>query len=247
MLGETKKFPNRPRSHVAEDASLTAFRSQRPQEWIIQESTKDYGWDLYVEIPEGDSVTGLCFLVQLKGSDNPDYINNKENISLPLEVTTINYLLAQQLPTMVALCDTNQNGHPVFFEWIQEAIKRRESENPNWQDQQTVSLQIPVSQKLSGQADLIFEYVRKFNEVKQVNAKIQEWVIGNPSKGTHPDFSNFPSQSPKVMLERAKTVFEKTGIIEVYADEAGEKTETLSDEDRQRLEKIRETSVVSLK
>ncbi|MCB9773180.1 MAG: DUF4365 domain-containing protein [Nitrospiraceae bacterium] len=242
MSAETKNFPNRPRTHVVATTSLNSFKAQSPQEWIIEESQYDYGWDLNIEIPEGESVTGLGLFVQLKGSDKPDYINKNQDISLPLEVTTVNYLLAKPLPTMVALCDTKRNSFPVYWVWIKEEIKRIETTTPNWQDQQTVSLRIPVSQRLSGQADIIFEYVRNFNEGQQVNAKIQEWVIGNPTTGVHPDFSGFTGQSPKVILERAKNVLEKTGIIEVFEDEAGEKTKTLSDEDRQRVEKIRKAA-----
>lgn len=65
-------MPQRPRSHQLESESRAAIRSAIPPVWVYRDLDQDYGVDSEVEIfAENGSATGIKFLVQLKGTDEP--------------------------------------------------------------------------------------------------------------------------------------------------------------------------------
>lgn len=96
---------------------------------------KDIGIDFICEIMQGEYPTGKSFNIQCKGKEETKV--EKNLITLPIKVTTLNYWLLQPNPTFLIIVDC-QNS---IFYWSfpQDFLG---SLNKNWQNQNTVS--IPV-------------------------------------------------------------------------------------------------------
>jgi hypothetical protein len=60
-------LPQRTDAHLLEEGSRRRFQSALPKQWVVEETTRDYGVDATVEIFESNLTTGLRFNVQLKG------------------------------------------------------------------------------------------------------------------------------------------------------------------------------------
>jgi hypothetical protein len=72
---------------------------------------------------------GLAFVVQLKGTDHPNFVDSDNHISFQIEVSTINFLLSKLDPPMIAVCHTSDPEQPVFWVWLKEAIEIVKSSN----------------------------------------------------------------------------------------------------------------------
>ena len=84
-----KKYPIRPKTHTLEELSIRYFISCMPQYWTAFKPPNDYGIDLYVDIFEGTSATGLELLIQLKASQIGSHIETEK---VSLKVSTYNFL-----------------------------------------------------------------------------------------------------------------------------------------------------------
>jgi hypothetical protein len=126
----TSKLPMRPREHEIDEQAVTAFLSQKPASWAAREMSREYGRDLLVTVPAAPGlVGGDDFWVQMKGSEAPNYLADGEHLSHELKVTTLNYLRAQSSPAMLTVCDVGKATKPVYWVWIDDAIRdRRPSE-----------------------------------------------------------------------------------------------------------------------
>ena len=134
MEKTSSEYPKRPLQHDVGDRAVNVFRYKCPRHWVFNEPQRDYGWDILVTIKKDEQVTE-DFFAQLKGSDKPNFIDNKKIVSFELKITTVNWLLHKPLPSMLCVCDTGQNGEPIYYVWIQEDINRINESNPNWKTQ----------------------------------------------------------------------------------------------------------------
>lgn len=82
-------YPQRITAHRLEGLSERHFRNCLPENWMSSKPEHDYGVDLRVEMPEGDSVTGLELLVQLKASATTAA---RDYETVELRTSTYNYL-----------------------------------------------------------------------------------------------------------------------------------------------------------
>ena len=89
---ENMDYPKRKSQHAVGDRAVDIFKVRLPREWIKNEARRDYGWDIWLTISEDELVRESVF-VQLKGSDEPNYIENRTKISVSLKVSTVNWLL----------------------------------------------------------------------------------------------------------------------------------------------------------
>lgn len=179
MTEPSNSFPERPITHVVGEAAISAFRFKRPQEWNITDTATDYGWDMYVEVPEDGLMEGLAFFVQLKGTDNPKFINENTTISFPLRVTTVKFLLAKLEPPMIAVCHTTDPEQPVYWTWLSQAVDDIKSSNSLWDEQDTVSIHIPTSNKITRDGSDIHNYVRTHHDSIRISQRVSQ-VLGSP-------------------------------------------------------------------
>jgi hypothetical protein len=98
---------------------------------------RDLGIDFICEIMQGEHPTGKLFNIQCKGKEEAKVESN--SITVSIKVATLNYWLLQPNPTLLIVVDC-QNG---LFYWSfpQEFLS---SLNKNWQEQQTVSIPVPI-------------------------------------------------------------------------------------------------------
>lgn len=86
------------------------FTYQRPQNWIFRsQQDMDFGVDYEIEIFDKKGVsTGLIAKIQLKGSENIKYIDNKTKISFSFPMDNAQYLIEEiQIPSYLIICDNN--------------------------------------------------------------------------------------------------------------------------------------------
>src|SRR5208283_1362733 len=164
MNSSEDKLPQRPISHVIGNKAVNAFSYKIKPEWVNNIIHQDYGADVLITIVQNEKVT-YDFFVQLKGHDKPSYIDNKHYISEPIEVKILNYLLLKPMPSMLCICDVNDD-EKLFYVWINEDIHRILNENPDWNKQETVIVRVPVSNVIT-RDPLIYktieDYVTKFH------------------------------------------------------------------------------------
>ena len=104
------KTPKRPRSHVLEGESRTAFEHCLPSGWVYRPKTDDYGIDGEVEIfDENGNTTGLVFLVQLKATD----ANNRD---IRIKIQSGNYFA--QLEHQVLLIRYLASSKTLYGRWF---------------------------------------------------------------------------------------------------------------------------------
>jgi hypothetical protein len=98
---------------------------------------RDLGIDFICEIMRGEHPTGKLFNIQCKGKEEAKV--EGDSITIPIKVTTLNYWLLQPNPTFLIVVD-GKNG---LFYWSfpQDFLG---SLNKNWQEQNTVSIPVPV-------------------------------------------------------------------------------------------------------
>ena len=171
------KLPEKPRSHEVDDLTVAAFFYQRPAGWVVNEHHRDYGRDLHVTVSkEPGYIAGDDFWVQLKGSDSPDYLADGIHLSHELRVETLNQLCSLSSPVMLAVCDVSKTDRPIFWVWIEEALKELEQRNPNWRAQASVSIRVPLKNILGAKTQSIEEQVKTWHFDRHINETIAGFV-----------------------------------------------------------------------
>lgn len=233
------KLPQRTESHVIGDRALAVFRFKKNPEWTFQETEKDYGYDLTVHISKDEKVREH-FFIQLKGHEAPNYIEDKKFISEQLKVSTINFLQLQAIPVMICVChvDLNQEkDEPIFYIWLEDAIKEIEKVNPNWRTQEHLNIRIPTTNIFDKKAhEQIFIIVTEYYRTLKTS-KIVVDVLG-PAIGIEKE------KLGKLTTEETFCAIaphlEKAGLI----DDSSEGVEAFTPEEQEILRKIKEISVL---
>jgi len=110
-----------------------------PAEWLVEDGWEDYGIDLVIEIVRNDQITGAIFLMQLKGTDALT-IRSGGYISHRCKTSTLAYFLERPKPIVYLVYDTK--GKKGYWIWVQDYI--RQSLKPDWRNQGTATIRIPV-------------------------------------------------------------------------------------------------------
>jgi hypothetical protein len=109
---------------------------------------RDLGIDFICEIMQGEYPTGKLFNIQCKGKEEAKVESN--SITVSIKVATLNYWLLQPNPTLLIVVDC-QNG---LFYWSfpQDFLS---SLNKNWQEQQTVSIPVPIQNRFGQDINIL--------------------------------------------------------------------------------------------
>lgn len=144
---------------------------------VVNEHHKDYGRDLHVTVQSKPGYVGSDdFWVQLKGSDCPDYLADGIHLSHELRVTTLNQLRNLSSPVMLAVCDVGKGDRPLYWVWIEEALNELEQRNPNWKQQDSVSIRVPVENVFAATAGSIETQVKAWNFDRRIDRTIAAFV-----------------------------------------------------------------------
>lgn len=103
-------MPAKPKSHVNEESSRTAFRVAIPQSWSYTPPDRDYGVDGDVEVFEDGVSTGIHFWVQLKSKERKG-----ATAKIKIEHKTRNYWSQLDTPTLLVIWDEQTNS--MWWEW----------------------------------------------------------------------------------------------------------------------------------
>ncbi|KKD35208.1 MAG: DUF4365 domain-containing protein [Limnoraphis robusta] len=98
---------------------------------------RDLGIDFICEIMQGENPTGKLFNIQCKGKEEAKLKDN--SITVSIKVTTLNYWLLQPNPTFLIIVDCQSSVF--YWSFPQDFLS---SLNKNWQEQQTVSIPVPI-------------------------------------------------------------------------------------------------------
>lgn len=101
---------------------------------------RDFGIDFICEIMQDEHPTGKLFNVQCKGKEDAKIEGN--SITVSIKITTLNYWLLQSNPVFLIVVDCRNSVF--YWSFPQDFLS---SLNKNWQEQQTVSIPIPLQNR----------------------------------------------------------------------------------------------------
>lgn len=241
-VGSKKKYPKRSRSHKTGDRAVRVFNHLVPREWAINSSESDYGWDLRVNIVYEEDVREE-FSVQVKGTDSPNYIRNRSALSQPLSVSTINLLHERIGPSMICVCHTSTHEEPIYWVWLDEAIKEIENTNPDWQLQETVSIRIPTSQVLSKKSgEQIEAYVRDCYDEIKIKQAIGDLIVPDIRDIPRDALRSYGDQPKEYVVSKFVPSLRDAGLLDAYEKDDEDKIESYTPTDQERFRKISEAS-----
>lgn len=130
-------------SHRIDKRAQNIFESNCPDNWSLQKPTEDYGIDYYIRVfdDEVGEATEIFFAVQLKGVK--EFKESENFFKFSMKSDTLNFYLTKvSFPVFLVVVDINRSELCWLFlqKYINETLN---NENPNWKNQQTVTLYIP--------------------------------------------------------------------------------------------------------
>jgi len=229
------KGPKRTKEHITGDTALRTFEYRCPQEWVINEAKSDYGWDIRVSISR-ERILSEDFLIQLKGSEKPSYIDNDTAVAQILETATVDWLRIKTIPTMICICDTGKEAKPLYWVWLNESLKEIEKKNPDWLRQETITLRVPLTQRIDESFKKQIEsYVQEFYVDLNINKEIGTVIAPSLQIEKAQVRETFVRDPHEFVQQKVIPLFVDAGMVEPTG-------EVLSKEDQGRLRRIREAS-----
>lgn len=146
-----KKKPQSAPSHIYDKKALKHLEEFFPEHWklipvIDKDSHIEYGQDMIVQLTdENNQLSGAEFRVQNKGTRQDVGANG---LSLPIKVSTLNYLHDFPLPVMLHFYHIPT--HKGYWIWLDDYFAQ--NERADWQEQDEVSILIPKSNILTVKA-----------------------------------------------------------------------------------------------
>jgi hypothetical protein len=141
-------LPRSVRAHELQTLSLNALRQILPVEGFLirDERFDDAGVDASLELLIDARYTNMRAQVQLKGTDSTEH-NADETVSLSVAISNLNYLLNGPSPLYILYIAPQRQ---LRYVWAHDERRRLDKENPEWMQQQTVTLRF--KERLDGEA-----------------------------------------------------------------------------------------------
>ncbi len=174
----------RVRSHKIESLS-DAFLETFFVDWICNKLDNDYGLDYNIIITENEVSTELNFFVQNKGTDS---INISENyVKYSIETKYLDYYSNFIQPILINRYDAQNNcGYWINIQkYIREILDK---EKPNWRDQETVTINIPITNQFTDITIIKNEIITSLKENGRIFVNKLNWfegyekILGNPEE-----------------------------------------------------------------
>jgi hypothetical protein len=131
-------YPKSDRNDELEDLSFRAFQNALlVQRFVFRdERGKDKGVDGSLELKIDSGFTNLRGQVQLKGTDSEE-VNADGSVSVQVKTSNLVYLINGLSPSYVLYVAPRNE---LRFLWAREEYNRLNQENPDWRQQETVTL-----------------------------------------------------------------------------------------------------------
>lgn len=115
---------------------------------IPVQQERDMGIDFICELMQGEYPTGKLFNVQCKGTEESEL--KGDSIGFDIKVTTLNYWLILPNPTFLVVVDLQTCSF--YWSFPKDFLS---SLNKNWQEQQTVSIPVPLQNRFEQDVDAL--------------------------------------------------------------------------------------------
>jgi hypothetical protein len=126
---------------------MRIFQNALPASWVVNKQPSDYAKDYFVEIVEGEQLTGKTFVVQLKGEEALKTSRAGAHVSFYLKKKyAVYYADKVRLPVFLVIVDVNKVvGHWVFV----QPYLLDELGGKDWRKKGSVAIKLPVTNRLS--------------------------------------------------------------------------------------------------
>lgn len=187
-----KKMSNaRPRQHVIETLTRRIVPSLLPPETFVErdQTERDYGVDLTLEVFEDGNPTGSFLMLQLKGTDDDPPDANSTSVTFDMSVKSLLRAERFVVPILLVWCPVNADPARYWYLWLQEYSSVVLDQDMSWRDQTTVRLHIPIgnvvgTDRASWDRHLIHiaKHPRRLAEFGQLARLAHEarWAMNNP-------------------------------------------------------------------
>lgn len=132
------ELPKRDRNHALESETEAAFQAliALSNNFVFQGGDrKDYGTDCQIEVVADGHPTNARLHVQLKGTERA--LNADGSLSIPVDRTNLNYLIAQPYSFYVAYHAPTESLRVSFVDAV---LRHYEHSGKNWAEQQTLTI-----------------------------------------------------------------------------------------------------------
>ena len=152
------KLPKADVNSILQRKSFTALDQALPQELFVvrEEPQPDAGIDRVLEVLNTGQYTGMRSHVQVKACTSATP-NADGSISFSAEVSNLEYLRHASSPLYVLYIDQTKE---LRYAWVHDEIRRIAASNPNWGEQETVTIRFVTILNEKGVAD-IHERIRR--------------------------------------------------------------------------------------
>jgi hypothetical protein len=142
----------RPRSHETDELAMRVFQCALPPSWVVNKQPLDYAKDYVVEIVETGNLTGITFLVQLKGQESLSLSKDRGQATFWLKRKyAVYYADKVRQPVFLVLVDGNQKiGYWLFV----QAFLLDDLQGKKWRKKDTVAIRVPTKYQLTDTASL---------------------------------------------------------------------------------------------
>lgn len=134
-----------PHAHAIDHAAQALLARELPHSWVRSTPGDDYGLDYYVDAVESLSLTGIRFGIQLKGIEKPAIVGSCIHFPFPTK-NLGTYLTAEPLPVLLVVADVK--SEKAYFLFLQRYADE-ELEDEAWADQQTVTVNVPLENRVA--------------------------------------------------------------------------------------------------
>jgi hypothetical protein len=141
----------RPRAHEINDVARGWFNVRLPREWARNEQFSDHGIDFSVELAKTQDLSGITFLVQLKGKEEAT-LKRDGTFAVPIERKNAKYYVEKvRQPVFLVLVDLE--AETAYWLFIQEYLENL-GKTKNWQSKSSVVICVPKANVLANTAQL---------------------------------------------------------------------------------------------
>jgi hypothetical protein len=236
------KFPQQNLSQVIGREATRAFEHQIPRQWnSIPSGSNDFGWDFLITIPSTPGQVGDDFFVQVKGSEEVHYLDTSPELSQQLRVETVEWLLSKPMPSMLIVCDVAQSEQSIYWVWISDAVEALTPQNSSWRKQESITLRVPLANRLGPETyERIEEDVKHWHQKQRISQMMLKLL--KPE-----DLSSIPLNpggAEEYVRQQFVPLFQQAGLMALVETESGPQVETFTSEDRERFKRLQEASVL---
>lgn len=191
-------YPKSDRNDELEELSFRAFQNTLPiQRFVFRdERSKDKGVDGSLELKIDSGFTNLRGQVQLKGTDSEE-VNADGSVSVQVKTRNLIYLINGPSPIYVLYIAPHNE---LRFLWAREEYNRLNQENPDWRQQETVTLRFRHILTLDA-LDQIHDRIRREAQLHRRIHDILERASSNERVVTSIDPTTLANTDPEQVYQ----------------------------------------------